>query len=160
MNRIGKTVSLIAFVALLSAGPALTQSPSDEEISKPTVAPALVAHVYVQTTKGVNVYDAAANGKLTLVKGSPFAINSYMQGINGKYLISVGWWSGTNLYSYEIEPDGGIGSVASGINTQDYSGSECGYFNPGFQDATLDHTGHYFYLHLLNQSAPAPTCEA
>ena len=51
MNRIGKTVSLVAFVALLSAGPAFTQSPSDEEISKPTVAPAPVARVYVQTLR-------------------------------------------------------------------------------------------------------------
>jgi hypothetical protein len=35
-------------------------------------APAPVANVYVQTSPGVMVYNAAANGTLTVVKGSPF----------------------------------------------------------------------------------------
>jgi hypothetical protein len=34
-----------------------------------------VTHVYVQTSKGVNLYNAASNGRLTLVEGSPFKIS-------------------------------------------------------------------------------------
>jgi len=79
MNRIGKTVSFVAFLALLSAGPAFTQTPSDEATPEAKAA-APVAYVYVQTTKGVNVYDATAAGKLSLVKGSPFATSGQMEG--------------------------------------------------------------------------------
>lgn len=146
MNRIGKTVSLIAFVALLSAGPAFTQTPSDEEISKPTVAPATVAHVYVQTTRGVDVYDAASNGKLTLVKGSPFATSGQMEGINGKYLISVGT---DYLHTYAIESGGAVGKQVSETNTQSYGGSECGP-TTGL-GSVLDHTGKNLYVQLSSQ---------
>jgi hypothetical protein len=31
-----------------------------------------VAYVYVSTSKGINLYDVASTGKLTLVSGSPF----------------------------------------------------------------------------------------
>jgi hypothetical protein len=156
-----RTASIVAFVALLTAGPAFTETPASEQVSKEVAAAATVANVYVQTTKGVNVYNATAAGKLTLVKGSPFSTLGYMQGINGKYLVSVGSWDvGTNLFSYEIKSDGGIGPVVSALRTQDYAGSECGNFYPAYHDATLDHTGKYFYLHLLDQSTPAPACEA
>src|SRR5450631_2381968 len=123
MICICKTASLVAFVALLSAGLAFTQAPSTEQASKEVAATATVAHVYGQTLKGVNVYNAASNGKLTLVKGSPFATVGQMEGINGKYLISVGT---TNLRTYPIASTGGVGRLVSNTNTQDYSGSECG----------------------------------
>jgi hypothetical protein len=150
-------LKLVFCLALLSAGPAFTQSPSEEEISKSTVAPAPVAHVYVQTTKGVDVYDATAAGKLTLVKGSPFATSGQMEGINGKYLISVGT---DYLHTYSIESNGAVGKQASEINTQNYGGSECGTTSafasagyPGYPNgALLDHTGQDFYVQLFGAS--------
>jgi hypothetical protein len=140
-------IKLVICLALLSAGPAFTQSPSDEEISKPTVASAPVAHVYVQTTKGVNVYDAAVNGKLTLVKGSPFATTGQMEGVNGKYLLSVGT---TEIRAYAIESSGAVGKQASSTDTQNYRGSECGDTGDGGNPngAVLDHTGQDFYVQL------------
>jgi hypothetical protein len=109
-----------------------------------------VAYIYVQTTKGVNVYDATAAGKLTLVKGSPFKTSGQMEGVNGKYLLSVGT---TDIRSYAIASNGAVGKQASSTNTQNYSGSECGdTSNPANQGypngAVLDHTGKYFYVQL------------
>jgi hypothetical protein len=141
-----KTVSLVAFVALLSAGPAFTQSQSDEEILKPTTAPATVAYVYVQTTKGVNVYDAAANGKLTPIKDSPFATVGQMVGSNGKFFISLGtYW----IHTYAVKSNGAIGNQVSEINTQNYDGAEC---EPTGVGANLDHTGKNLYVQLSSVS--------
>src|SRR5580658_8896650 len=89
MNGTCKTISFAACLALLAAVPAFTQTASDEATSEANPA-APVAHVYVQTHQGVDVFDAAADGKLTLIKGSPFATTGQMAGSNGKYLISVG----------------------------------------------------------------------
>jgi hypothetical protein len=136
-------IKLVFCLALLSAGPAFTQSPSDEEISKPTAASAPVAHVYVQTTQGVNVYDLAAAGKLTLVEGSPFATTGLMAGSNGRYFVSIG----TNyIHIYNVESDGAIGKQASEMNTQDYSGAACGTTDGN--GGTLGHTGKYLYVQL------------
>jgi hypothetical protein len=142
MRRICRTVSIIAFVALLTAGPAFTQSPTDSPSAEKEAA-ATVAHVYVQTVQGVNLYTANAAGKLTLVKGSPFATIGQMGGINGKYLISVGT---TYLHVYPIEANGVIGKQVSEVNTQDYAGAACGETTGG--GAVLDHTGKYFYIQL------------
>ena len=107
MNRICKTVPLIAFVALLFiAGPAFTETLPAE----PATTATPVAYVYVQTHQGINVYGASAAGKLTLVKGSPFATVGQVGGINGKYLISVGT---DYLRSYAIESNGAVGKQAS-----------------------------------------------
>jgi hypothetical protein len=144
-----KPVSLVTFLALLTAAPAFTQTPSDEETPEATAA-APVAHVYVQTTKGVDVYDATAAGKLTLVKGSPFSISGQMEGINGKYLIGVGT---DYLHTYAIESSGAVGSQASEINTQNYSGSECGA--TAGNGAFFDHTGAFFYVQLSNEEVCA-----
>ena len=67
--------------------PALTQT---SEATPETTSTSPVAYIYVQTSKGVNLYDASAAGKLTLVTGSPFKTEGSMGGSNGKYLISVG----------------------------------------------------------------------
>jgi hypothetical protein len=159
MIRIRKTASLIAFVALLSAGQAFTQSPSDEEISKPTAAPAPVAHVYVQTTKGVNVYDATAAGKLTLVKGSPFKTTGQMGGINGKYLISVG---SEYLHAYAIESSGAIAKDVSKINPLEHGGAECSTVNDNNIDSivTFDHSGKYFYFQIEGSLAPCAATQS
>jgi len=146
MNRICKTVSLVAFLALLTAAPAFTQTPSDEATPAAKAA-APVAHVYVLTTKGVDVYAATAAGKLALVKGSPFSTSGQMEGINGKYLISVGT---DYLHTYPIESNGAVGKQASEINTQDYDGAQCGATDG--TGAILDHTGKYFYVQLFGAS--------
>jgi hypothetical protein len=138
-------IKLVICLALLSAGPAFAQSPSDEEISKPTTTPAPVAHVYVQTTKGVNVCDATATGKLSLVKGSPFATVGQMEGITGKHLINVGT---TYLHTYLLTSSGGVGKQVAEINTADYGGSECG--STSGVGAILDHSGKYFYVQLYD----------
>ena len=147
MNNPCKTAVFVALVALLTAGPAFTQSPSDQAASA-TKAAAPVAYVYVQTQKGVNVYDTASNGKLTLVAGSPFATSGQMGGINGSHLISVGT---NDLHSYAIESNGAVGKQASEVNTQSYSGANCGStsFNGVSNGALLDHTGKYFYIQLF-----------
>lgn len=66
-----RIVSLVAFLALLSAGPAFSPTPSDEATPEMEAA-APVALIYVRRNDGLNVYDAASNGKLTLLSGSPF----------------------------------------------------------------------------------------
>ena len=132
---------LAIYIAMLSGASAFAQTANDEATVETSTA---VAYVYVQVAKGVNVYSATAAGKLALVKGSPFADAGQMEGINGKYLISVGT---DYLHTYPIESNGAVGKQASEINTQDYSGSECGVTGNG---AFLDHTGEYFYVQLFN----------
>ena len=139
-------VGLTFCLALLSlARPAVTQT--SESISA-TSTPATVAYVYVQVAKGVNVYMAASTGKLTVVKGSPFAVAGQMEGVNGKYLISVGT---TIIHSYAIESNGAVGKQVSVANTQNYGGAECGTTSAdgNANGATLDHTGKYFYIQLF-----------
>jgi hypothetical protein len=130
-------------LALLSAGPAFSQTPSDEAISDKTTA-APVAYVYVQTAEGVNLYDAAANGTLTLVKGSPFKTVGSMAGSNRKYFFSLGTdW----VHAYQVESSGAIGKQVDEINTQNYGlvyGRTCGTT----VGAVLDHTGQSLYVAL------------
>lgn len=142
MNRTCKTLNFVAYLALLTAVPAFTEIPSNEAAPDAKAAtPA--AYVYVQTHQGVDVFDAASDGKITLVKGSPFATTGQMAGNNGKYLISIG----TNeLHTYAIESSGAVGKQASEINTQNYSGVECG--NTTGLASFLDHSGKYLYVQL------------
>jgi hypothetical protein len=142
MRNLVTGVKLAFPFVLIFAGPAFTQTPTLEATPGATTA-APVAHVYVQTTKGVNVYDAAASGKLSLVEGSSFADTGQMEGSNGSYLISVG----TNyLHTYTIGANGAVGRQASEIDTQGYSGAECG--NTSGLASFLDHSGKYFYVQL------------
>jgi hypothetical protein len=113
-----------------------------------------VAYVYVQTATGVNVYDATAAGKLTLVKGSAFADTGEMAGSNGSYFVSVG----TNyLHTYTIESDGGVGKQVSEINPQDHIAADCG--NTTNTGGVLDHTGKYFYVTVVS-TYPSGSCSA
>jgi hypothetical protein len=142
MNRICKTFNLVACLALLTAAPAFTQTPSPEATTDVTAA-VLAAHVYVQTHQGVDVFDAAADGKLTLIKSSPFATTGQMAGSNGAHLISIG----TNyIHTYAIESNGAVGKQASEIDTQHYSGADCG--NPSGLASFLDHSGKFLYVQL------------
>ena len=121
----------VAFGIAFLAMPVLAQT--EETIATSTPAP--VAYVYVQTTPGVMVYAAAANGTLTPVKGSPFKTTGQMEDISGKILISVG---DTILHVYPIESNGAVGKQISETNTASYSGSECGITSG--QGSVLDHT--------------------
>src|SRR5580700_1507348 len=104
MNRICTAASLIAFVALLTADPAFTQTPNDEAAKTATpVAPS--AWVYVvgappskdSGTVPIAIYGyrAAADGRLTSLPGSPYTDgvtagdNALSVAVNGKYLFLV-----------------------------------------------------------------------
>ncbi|MGA2539627.1 MAG: hypothetical protein ABSF53_26705, partial [Terracidiphilus sp.] len=149
-----KTVSLVAFVALLSTGPAFTQTPSDEATPE-AKATASVAHVYAETIEGdvdgyLNAYDAAADGRLTPIKGSPLpAHGTFIEASNGKYLFSS---DGYRIHTFAIESDGAIGNQVAEINTQDFDGADCSgslstsaTFSAG---AVLDHTGKSLYQQI------------
>jgi hypothetical protein len=147
-----KGAGLALLFSLLSAGPAFTQIASPDAVETDAVKTdatslPIVADVYVQTQSGVNVYSANSAGALTLVKGSPFAESGQMEGINGKYLISVGT---DYLHSYGIEANGAVSGQASEINTQAYGGSQCG--NTDAAGAILDHSGQYFFVQLFGAS--------
>jgi hypothetical protein len=128
--------SRIAAAALLAVG------------SATAFATTPVAHVYVQTTKGVNLYNAASNGALSLAAGSPFKTIGLMVGTNGKFFFS----NGTNLiHVYAMNTStGAIGKEVANIDSSLYSGSECGTTGPTF----LDHTGQYLYLEHDNAIDP------
>jgi hypothetical protein len=138
-------------LTLLIAATAFTQAPSMGAIPDGTT-PGAAAWVYVQTTEGVDVYDAAEDGKLTLVKGSPFRLTGAPVASNGSHLITLG----TDLiYSYAIESDGAIGTQDGEIDPQDYEGGKCGSLI-GAQ-ATLDHTGRNLYVQIVPiESDPVP----
>lgn len=149
MKNQAAQVALTFGIALLAI-PALAQTP--ESITKSTPEP--VAYVYIQTNPGVMAYTAAANGTLTLVKGSPFPVSGQMEDIGGKFLISVGT---TILHVYQIESNGGVGKQISQINTASYGGSECG--TTSGQGSVLDHTGKYLYVQL-NSLTTQDACAA
>ena len=140
--RLGITLCLSLIV------PALAQTPEITEGTTASTSSAPIANVYVQVAKGVNVYNATAAGKLTLVKGSPFAVSGQMEGHNGKYLISVGT---TNLHTYAIGSTGSVGKQTASVNTQNYDGAECGTtsVNDSANGAVLDHTGKFLYVQLF-----------
>lgn len=122
--------------------------------SSQLLPPAPVAYVYVATSKGINLYNAASNGKLTLVSGSPFNKTSgLMIGSNQKYFITLGTdW----VHSYPVAANGAIGAQASQINTQSYNGYACGTTN----GAVLDHSGQYLYVLLNVPPDDNPMCDA
>jgi hypothetical protein len=139
---------LLSFcLGILCSVPAFTQT-SDTVAEKTSTGP--VAYVYVQTSKGVNLYDASATGRLTLVPGSPFKTEGRMGGSNGSHFISVGT---DYIHSYAVASNGAIGKQVSEINTQTFHGSECGDNTGG--GVLLDHTGQYLYTMLVNTNCMA-----
>ena len=137
-----KHVYLALALAALSAVQAFSQTADASQESAVSATATAVAHVYVETTKGVMAYAADTNGKLTLVSGSPFSVSGQMEVTNGKYIISVGT---TVLHTYPIASNGAIGKQVSQIDSKSY-GSQCADTASG--GAALDHTGKY--LHLQN----------
>lgn len=133
------TVAL-CLLSAVSTGPLIAQAGTQAGATVSTTAP--VAYVYVGTSKGINLYHAASNGRLTLVSGSPFKTTGLMIGSNQKYFITLGtYW----VRSYPVKANGAIGAQVSQINTQNYSGRDCGTTN----GAVLGHTGQDVYV-LLN----------
>lgn len=105
------------------------------------------AYVYVSTNKGINLYDAASNGSLSLVAGSPFQTTLPMIGSNGSHFLTLDNSDYATIHSYAVESNGAIGGQVSSINTQDYTGVNCG--SP--TSAILDHSGANIYV-LLDTS--------
>lgn len=130
------TSPLAVPLTLLVAALAVTRAAS-------AAPPTPVADLYVQTSKGVNVYTVNAAGQLALLAGSPFAQVGQMEAVNGgHFLISVGT---DYLHSYKIEPNGAVGGQLSVINTASYGGGDCGTTEG---PSLLDHTGQYFSVAL------------
>ena len=146
--------ALTLSVALYLTGPAFTQLTSTAPPANgSTAATAPVAYVYVGTSKGINLYNAASNGKLTLVSGSPFKTTGLMIGSNQKYFITLGTYK---LHSYAVKPNGAIGAQVTESYTPDFSGSECGATN----GAVLDHSGQDVYVQLNVPPDGNPVCNA
>ncbi len=134
-------------LAVLSAGPAFTQTSASQAAPATTVSATDVANVYVGTANGVLLYHAAASGKLTLVSGSPFSIAGSAVGSNRKYFVSL---DPSNLYSYPVLSNGAIGPQASQINAQDYAlGDNC----LSTTGADFDHSGQKLYVQLAGASS-------
>ncbi len=66
------------------------------------------SYLNVQTSKGVNLYTAVSNGRLTLVAGSPFPITGQMIGASGNDFVSVGE---DNVHVYALASNGAIGGA-------------------------------------------------
>lgn len=141
------SASILFCSSLLTTAIAVSQTANHET----SAAAAPVAYVYVGTAAGVDLYDASANGKLTLAKGSPFPTSGLPIGSNGRNFISLGtYW----VHSYAVNSSGAIEKQVSTINTQDYFGNgRCGTDNFGTMGlANLDHTGRNLYVLFPNEN--------
>lgn len=147
LHPVTRTLSL-ALAAVLSTAVAGAQVFSTPSAPAPNTATTPVAHLYVQTTKGVNAYTVTSTGKLTLISGSPFKTRGLMLGTAGGHFVTEGT---SYLHSYKMTSTGGIGAEASQIDLGLYQGAECG---PTF-GGTIDRTGNEVYIQ--NQSG-AKTC--
>ncbi len=139
MGHAVRFLKLIFCLALLPTGLVFAQTTPDSVAPAVTAAP--VAYVYIGTTKGVYLYDAASTGKLTRVSSSAYHPAGLAIGSNGKYFISLGT---DYVHSYKLGSNGAIGASASEINTQYYYASQCGTTG----GAVLDHTGQDVYVRM------------
>jgi hypothetical protein len=99
-----------------------------------------VSRLYITTSAGINVYNVASTGKLSLVSGSPFKSPAGLAiGTAGNHFLTVGT---TYIHSYALTSSGGIGGQLSQINTALYTGAECGTTAGG----SIDHTGQEVYV--------------
>jgi hypothetical protein len=134
-------------LAVLPAGIGFAQAQSSQANPSATVSASNVAYVYVGTAKGVYLYDAASDGKLTLVSGSPFRTAGLAIGSNGKYFITLGTYY---VHSYLVASNGAIKNQVSAIDTRNYYGN--GYCRGGDNTggtiglANLNHSGQNLYV--------------
>ena len=154
MTRHRKLV--ICLIAMLSAEGAFSQVGSTEGNGGVRGAPSSspVAYVYVSSSPSsnkneINAYNAAPNGELAPVKGSPFSAATGYDGsmaVNGKHLFLT---NGVNIYSYSIAADGALRRVAA-TNAQRFNQSDCG----GPVYLFLDRTGATLYdMDIYNDCA-------
>jgi hypothetical protein len=106
------------------------------------VSAAPVAYVYVGTSKGVYLYNAAPNGSLSSVPVAPRSVEGVAIGSNRGYFLSL---DPDTLHAYTQTPDGEIRSQSWFVNTQTFSGGECGTAQGG----VFDHSGQYIYVQLF-----------
>lgn len=123
MRHAIRALLLINCLAALSAAPALTQTSFSQATAEASTA-APVAYVYVGTGNGINLYYAAANGRLTLASGSPFHVIGSLWGSNGTHFITMD--NVHTIYSYAVLKGGAIGAEESVIDTQAYPGGIAG----------------------------------
>ena len=143
-QRIAGALFLVCATANLSVAQRIEQAKSA------TAAP--VAYVYVGTSKGVLLFDAAPSGALSQVAGSPFQTTGLAIGSNGSTFITLGT---NDVHTYPVASGGLIGKQASTIDTQSYAGSNCSDNGTGGGQsgppATLDHTGKAFYVYFYSE---------
>jgi len=139
MKNLGVVLSAaaLAFMPALPAAAATTSSP--------------VAYVYVTngSQTGPNkicAYAAAANGKLTLVPGSPFVANVNNIVVNGKYLFGA-TTSGLYVAAFQMQPNGALHWTYS-TKVANYNSTGCSSTN----NLVLDHTGASLYLTISTGS--------
>jgi hypothetical protein len=113
------------------------------------VAQSPVAYVYVaedlspaNTASPITAYTASADGKLTLLKGSPFTQTSgFMAGTNGTHFITMDQNSNTThqyLHVYNVSSNGVIGEEVSKQDLHEWCGMA--------EAAEFDHTGQFVYV--------------
>ncbi|MGA2050265.1 MAG: hypothetical protein ABSG96_21400 [Terracidiphilus sp.] len=108
-----------------------------------TVATSPAAWVYVSRTllggnaNEIEAFDAAPNGTLTAVPGSPFQANVTNMAVNGKYLFAVNS-NGFDIDSYSLESNGALRYAATTNASQPGDCNSLGRL-------VLDHTGATLY---------------
>jgi hypothetical protein len=131
--------AVATFASSVLASSRVMPSQTDAGVQAPGSSP--VAFVYVSAKKGsayeVSAYNAAPNGHLAAISGSPFPANANYLTLNSKYLFGS---DGIDIYSFSIASDGALTQVAS-INAQNYNQNECG----GPENLFLDSTGTTLY---------------
>ena len=141
-----KTLPKLAVGVMLMSGAAFVQPcNSFAQSATESASNAPVAFVYVSyqpngaTTNKITAFAAAADGKLSLVPGSPFVANVGSMAVNGKYLFASNL-AGVYVASFRIQSNGALHWVNS-TNVAQFEPSGCTYATP----LVLDHTGATLY---------------
>jgi 6-phosphogluconolactonase (cycloisomerase 2 family) len=135
---IGATLCTAAALAQMT----IERTNQDAE-SSTTVATSPAAWVYVSSTlpggslNEIEAFDAAPNGKLTVIPGSPFQENVTSMAVNGKYLFAVNS-NGFDMESYLLESNGALHYAATTNASQPGDCNSLG-------SLVLDHTGATVY---------------
>jgi hypothetical protein len=101
-----------------------------------------VARVYVAEPTKILAYNAAADGTLTAVPGSPFPISVFGLAVTGSYLFGSSF-DGVHVNAYRIRTDGSLVFAASTDINKFNAGSTCKNLQAG--PLVLDHTGATLY---------------
>ncbi|WP_162601499.1 hypothetical protein [Occallatibacter savannae] len=101
-----------------------------------------VAHVYVAEPTQILGYNAAPDGTLTAIPGSPFPISVFGMAVTGSYLFGTSF-DGVHVNSYHIQANGSLVFATSTNVAKFNTGTTC----PNLQASplVLDHTGATLY---------------